>query len=252
MNAKGRQLGRGLEALLGHEEGGSEPGSLEGAALTQLAVDLVDPNPFQPRRHFDPGEIASLADSLRQHGLLQPIIVRPIGGAYQLIAGERRLRASIEAQLHEIPARVLELDDQRVFELAMVENLQREDLNAIDKAIRLPRLPGPLRRDPGRTRRPDRHRPLDGLEPHPTARPPRGDPGRRPFERDQPGPCASPAVAGAVRDAHRGISAGRHRAPLGASDRGPGQHRHPDPEPNPRPQGPRTQPGAPSPPRQRL
>ena len=129
-----RRLGRGLEALLGREEGGMEPGSYEGAELIQIAVDQVDPNPFQPRRQFDPEEIASLADSLRQHGMLQPILVRSAGLRYQLIAGERRLRASIEAQLHEIPARVLNLDDQRVFELAMVENLQREDLNAIDKA----------------------------------------------------------------------------------------------------------------------
>lgn len=134
MSVKGRRLGRGLEALLGREEGGFEPGSFEGTELIQVPVDQVDPNPFQPRRHFDPDEIASLADSLRQHGMLQPIIVRAVGLRYQLIAGERRLRASIEAQLHEIPARVLDLDDQRVFELAMVENLQREDLNAIDKA----------------------------------------------------------------------------------------------------------------------
>ncbi len=99
-----------------------------------IAVDQIDPNPFQPRRHFSSSEIASLADSLRQHGMLQPVLVRPAGTRYQLIAGERRLRASIEAQLHEVPARMLMLDDQRVFELAMVENLQREDLNAVDKA----------------------------------------------------------------------------------------------------------------------
>ena len=129
-----RRLGRGLEALLGREEGGFEPGSLETAELLHIAVDQIDPNPYQPRRHFPPAEIAALADSLRQHGMLQPILVRAIGDRYQLIAGERRLRASIEAQLHEIPARVMDLDDQRVFELAMVENLQREDLNAVDKA----------------------------------------------------------------------------------------------------------------------
>ena len=129
-----RRLGRGLEALLGREEGGFEPGSFEAAELLQIAVDQVDPNPFQPRRLFDPEEISSLADSLRQHGMLQPILVRSVGPRYQLIAGERRLRASIEAQLHEIPARVLNLDDQRVFEIAMVENLQRQDLNALDKA----------------------------------------------------------------------------------------------------------------------
>ena len=129
-----RRLGRGLAALLGTEDGGFEGGSLETAELLHVAVDQIDPNPFQPRRHFDPDEIAALADSLRQHGMLQPILVRPAGDRYQLIAGERRLRASIEAHLHEIPARVLDLDDQRVCELAMIENLQREDLNAIEKA----------------------------------------------------------------------------------------------------------------------
>jgi ParB family chromosome partitioning protein len=129
-----RRLGRGLEALLGREEGGFEGGSLEASELIQIGVDQIDANPYQPRRQFNSQDIASLADSLRQHGMLQPILVRAVGTRYQLIAGERRLRASIEAQLHEVPARVLDLDDQRVFELAMVENLQREDLNAIDKA----------------------------------------------------------------------------------------------------------------------
>jgi ParB family chromosome partitioning protein len=130
-----RRLGRGLDALLGREEGGFEASSLDTAELLHLPVDQIDPNPLQPRRVFDSAEIAALADSLRQHGMLQPIIVRQVNDRYQLIAGERRLRASIEAQLHEIPARVFDLDDQRVAELAMVENLQREDLNAIEKAM---------------------------------------------------------------------------------------------------------------------
>ncbi len=129
-----RRLGRGLSALLGTEEGGFEPASLESAELVHLAVDQIDANPYQPRRQFDPAEIAALADSLRQHGMLQPIIVRTVGDRYQLVAGERRLRASVEAHLHEIPARVMDLDDQRVFELAMVENLQRQDLDALEKA----------------------------------------------------------------------------------------------------------------------
>jgi ParB family chromosome partitioning protein len=129
-----RRLGRGLEALLGRDEGGHEPSPYEAGELTYVAVDQIDPNPFQPRRQFDPGEIAALADSLRQHGMLQPVLIRPVNDRYQLIAGERRLRAAVEAQLHEIPARVMELDDQRVNELAMVENLQREDLNALEKA----------------------------------------------------------------------------------------------------------------------
>ena len=135
MNSNKRRLGRGLDALLGRENGGFEASTLDMAELLHLPVDQIDPNPFQPRRVFDAAEIAALADSLRQHGMLQPVIVRQVNDRYQLIAGERRLRASIEAQLHEIPARVFDLDDQRVAELAMVENLQREDLNAIEKAV---------------------------------------------------------------------------------------------------------------------
>lgn len=133
MNNRPR-LGRGLAALLGTEQGGFEPSALDTAELVHIAVDQIDANPYQPRRQFDPTEIAALADSLRQHGMIQPILVRQVDDRYQLIAGERRHRASIEAQLHEIPARVMNLDDQRVLELAMVENLQREDLNAIEKA----------------------------------------------------------------------------------------------------------------------
>lgn len=130
-----KRLGRGLAALLGTEEGGFEASSLDAVEMIHVPVDQIDPNPFQPRRQFDPADLAALADSLRQHGMLQPVLVRPVGDRYQLIAGERRHRAAIEAHLHEIPARVLELDDQRVSELAMVENLQREDLNAIEKAV---------------------------------------------------------------------------------------------------------------------
>ena len=130
-----RRLGRGLDSLLGTDEGGSEASSLEKGDQLHIAVDRIDPNPFQPRRQFDPAEIAALAASIKQHGVLQPIIVRAVGDRYQLIAGERRLRASIEAQVHDIVARVMVLDDRKVSELAMVENLQREDLNAIEKAI---------------------------------------------------------------------------------------------------------------------
>lgn len=130
-----KRLGKGLEALLGGPEGGAEAGSVESADLIKLPTGSIDPNPFQPRQHFDPAELQALAESLRTHGVLQPVLVRPRGDRYQLIAGERRLRACIEAKIFEIPARVLELDDRHVAELAMVENLQREDLNALEKAV---------------------------------------------------------------------------------------------------------------------
>ncbi|MHC5542733.1 ParB N-terminal domain-containing protein, partial [Singulisphaera rosea] len=94
-----RRLGRGLESLLGREEGGFDPVSVDTNDLTYIAVDQIDPNPFQPRRQFDAEDIAALADSLRQHGMLQPILVRAVDDRYQLVAGERRLRASIEAHL---------------------------------------------------------------------------------------------------------------------------------------------------------
>jgi len=112
-----KRLGRGLDALLGREEGGFEPSSWDlnsGGDLSQVSLDLIDTNPYQPRRHFDSNEITALADSLRQHGMLQPVIVRAVGERFQLIAGERRLRAAKEAMLHEVPARIMDLDDRRV------------------------------------------------------------------------------------------------------------------------------------------
>lgn len=130
-----RRLGRGLDALLGHAHGGSEPGSIDQAELVMAAVDRIDPNPYQPRREFDETELRALADSIREHGVLQPVLVRAVeDDRYQLIAGERRLRATLMAGLFEIPARVMNLDDRRVAELAMVENLQREDLGPLEKA----------------------------------------------------------------------------------------------------------------------
>src|SRR3954452_24741032 len=81
-----RRLGRGLEALLGREEGGYDPGVSDAGELAYIAVDRIDPNPFQPRREFDPAEIAALADSLRQHGMIQPVLVRPVDDRYQLLA----------------------------------------------------------------------------------------------------------------------------------------------------------------------
>jgi len=104
-------------------------------ALLQLPVLEIQENPFQPRRVFSESEIASLSESLKEHDMLQPILVRVVSGKYQLISGERRLRAAIQAGWKTIPARVREADDRLVAELAIVENLQRKDLNAIEKAL---------------------------------------------------------------------------------------------------------------------
>lgn len=135
-----RALGRGLSALLG-TSGEDDPQS-HGLALeavstsddTEIPVAQVDANPYQPRTLFDPAELDALAESIRLHGLLQPIVVRGHLGRYQLVAGERRLRAAERLGLTSIPARIIELDDRQTCELALVENLQRTDLNAIEKA----------------------------------------------------------------------------------------------------------------------
>jgi ParB family chromosome partitioning protein len=106
-----------------------------GDRLLMLNVYEVDDNPFQPRRDFSEPEIASLSESLKEHDMLQPILVRRVGERYQLISGERRLRAAIKAGWQKVPARMREADDRLVSELAIVENLQRQDLNAIEKAM---------------------------------------------------------------------------------------------------------------------
>lgn len=103
--------------------------------LLQLELDQIDENPFQPRRDFSEAEIASLAESLKSHDILQPILVRKMGDRFQLISGERRLRAAKKAGWTSIPARVRLADDRLVAELAIVENLQRQDLNPIEKAL---------------------------------------------------------------------------------------------------------------------
>jgi ParB family chromosome partitioning protein len=109
--------------------------SNETSALLQLPLAEIEENPFQPRRDFSDAEIVSLAESLKEHDLLQPILVRRVNGRYQLISGERRLRAAKHAGWTTIPARVREADDRLVAELAIVENLQRKDLNPIEKAL---------------------------------------------------------------------------------------------------------------------
>lgn len=126
-----RRLGRGLDALLG----GTATATLPAPVSTQaLPLDRIHVNPQQPRKDFDEDDLASLKESLRTHGLLQPILVRPKEDGYEIIAGERRFRAAKEAGWTEMPVHVVDFNDQKVFEAALVENLQRSDLNPIEKA----------------------------------------------------------------------------------------------------------------------
>lgn len=129
MEATKPRLGRGLNALLG-EMGPQENDS----AGSRLPLNRIQQNPYQPRKLFDEDELKSLTESVRNHGVLQPLVVRSVGDTFQLIAGERRLRAAQAAGLHEVPVHVVNFDDQQVFEAALVENIQRSDLNAIEKA----------------------------------------------------------------------------------------------------------------------
>jgi ParB family chromosome partitioning protein len=126
---KKTRLGRGLDALLGTEEGAPAA-----AAPAQVPVEVIEQNPYQPRKTFDDDELASLSASIRSHGVLQPLVVRQVGDHYQLIAGERRLRAARAAGLAAVPVTVVDFDDQKVLEAALVENIQRSDLNPIEKA----------------------------------------------------------------------------------------------------------------------
>jgi ParB family chromosome partitioning protein len=136
--AEGRRgLGRGLSALLDEVEAASTPEGRRAAGVLDIAIDLIRPNPDQPRKAFGPEELDELADSIRERGVLQPILVRPFPGKpqeYQIIAGERRWRAAQRAGLKGIPALVRDLADQEVMEVALIENIQRADLNALEEA----------------------------------------------------------------------------------------------------------------------
>ena len=130
MATKQRGLGRGLGALI--DDFSPNPGQ---ETITKLPLQKVEPNPNQPRRSFDEEELQALADSIAEHGILQPLAVRALdGGFYQIIAGERRWRAARMAGLSEVPVVVLDADDRTVMELALIENLQRQDLNPMEEA----------------------------------------------------------------------------------------------------------------------
>ena len=138
--ATGKRLGRGLETLLGRigspttAEIDSMAEQQEEMATNRIDITKIESNPFQPRKIFEDSELEELAQSLHLHGLLQPITVRQVDGRFQIVAGERRFRAALRMGWNEIPAQICEVDDQQMSELALTENIQRKDLNAIEKA----------------------------------------------------------------------------------------------------------------------
>jgi ParB family chromosome partitioning protein len=121
-------LGKGLRSLIPQSD------TLNRNLVSQIEVDKITANPFQPRKHFDQEKLEELAESIKNHGVLEPIIVRRAGGEYQIVIGERRWRACQLAGLATVPAVVKELSDREMTEMALIENLQREDLNAIEEA----------------------------------------------------------------------------------------------------------------------
>lgn len=123
-------LGRGLGSLMGEAQ--SETGYT--AEESTLPIEIIKPNPDQPRKHFSESELAELSDSVRENGVLQPLLVRKKGTSYEIIAGERRYQASKLAGLTEVPVIIKDVDDQKMLELALIENLQRSDLNPIEEA----------------------------------------------------------------------------------------------------------------------
>ena len=146
-NPKHRGLGRGLGALFEDEEAVYPQADAEGASSTLsrkvVGIEQLHPCESQPREHFEEGSLKALSESIKQYGILQPILVRPdeiMPDHYEIVAGERRWRAAQKAQLHEVPVVIRELDDAAAFQIALVENLQRQDLDAIEEALGYQRL----------------------------------------------------------------------------------------------------------------
>lgn len=129
----GKGLGKGLEAIFGQQI--EDEGSVRGIAIRE-----IEPNPDQPRREFDPVALSELENSIRQNGVITPITVRKTKSGYQIVAGERRWRAARAVGLEEIPAYILEIDDEEAYKLALIENLQRQDLNPIEEALGFKKL----------------------------------------------------------------------------------------------------------------
>ncbi|NOZ21555.1 MAG: ParB/RepB/Spo0J family partition protein [Planctomycetes bacterium] len=121
------KLGRGLDSLMGGD-------TTAGGEVLNLPMDQIAPNPFQPREAIDPAGLEGLIESIQENGILQPITVRPSTGGYELVTGERRFRAAQQLGMAEVPAVVRDVNDEKMLELALIENIQREDLNPIEKA----------------------------------------------------------------------------------------------------------------------
>lgn len=132
---KRKALGKGLSALLP-----DVPETTGGESLAEIDVKRIDPNPFQPRQHMEQAKIQELARSLAQDGLMQPLVVRRVGSRFQLVAGERRWRAARLAGFKQVPAVVRDVPEERLLELALIENIQREDLNSMEEAVAYKRM----------------------------------------------------------------------------------------------------------------
>ena len=200
-------LGKGLGALFGDINEQTETPA-EGAV--SLPLQKIEPNPLQPRKTFDPDELASLAESIRMHGIIQPLTVRKLpSGFYQIIAGERRWRAARLAGLSDVPVVIIEADDKKAMELALIENLQRADLNPIEEALGYQELMGTY----------------EMTQEQAAARqiPPRGRK-RAAFAEPQPGRSGAGEGRGALRRSRAGAAAGQGRgaaAVSGAEGHGP-------------------------------
>jgi ParB family chromosome partitioning protein len=136
MAGKQKGLGRGLDALIkdGSESAVEQATAARGAGIEEVAISRISASPWQPRSVFKAEALIELVDSIKAHGILQPLIVRQVNDQYELIAGERRLRAAEAAELTQVPIRIIEATDEKALQFALIENLQREDLNPIEEA----------------------------------------------------------------------------------------------------------------------
>src|SRR5450432_2650157 len=135
-----RALGRGLSALLPTRPPAAQPSAAHDPTSVNVGIDSIDPNPLQPRRLFQHDRLAELAQSIQANGIVQPLVVRKAGDRYQLVAGERRWRAAKLAGAQEVPVVIRDIPDDRLLEITLVENIQREDLNPIETAVAFTRM----------------------------------------------------------------------------------------------------------------